>query len=199
MVRVAMVVTNACARTHESYGTPCGCKRPVIVVHAFDRQEVHPMSENHRGVRVMRYRVGRVPYGGTVSTYIGIRRFSAVERTLANDPPALVYCHDADTLRVGIAMKKTHNVPFVFDMHDLQHTWVRYAAPQSNLRALASRRLKQRMLQRAAEAAVIITSSQQVNSEGAEASLNGLPITVLKGTRLRIARFLRSASARLSR
>jgi len=138
-----------------------------VTVHAFDREEGHPMSENHRGVRVMRYRVGRVPYGGTVSTYRGIRRFlRVVERTLANDLPALVYCHDADTLRVGVAMKKTHNVPFVFDMHDLQHTWVRYAAPQSSLRALASRRLKQRMLQRAAEAAVIITSSQQVNTEG---------------------------------
>ncbi|MGA0353385.1 MAG: glycosyltransferase, partial [Poseidonia sp.] len=108
-----------------------------------------------------------VPYGGTVSTYRGIRRFlRVVERTLANDPPALVYCHDADTLRVGTALKKAHGVPFVFDMHDLQHTWVRYAAPQSNLRALASRRLKQRMLQRAAEAGVIITSSQQVRADG---------------------------------
>ena len=169
MVRVAMVVTNACAPDprvlrHAVWMQEAGYR---VTVHAFDREEGHPMSENHRGVRVMRYRVGRVPYGGTVSTYRGIRRFlRVVERTLTNDPPALVYCHDADTLRVGIAMKKTHNVPFVFDMHDLQHTWVRYAAPQSNLRALVSRRLKQRMLQRAAEAAVIITSSQQVKTEG---------------------------------
>ena len=60
-----------------------------VTVHAFDREEHHPMSENHHGVRIMRYRVGRVAYGGTVGTYRGIRRFlRTVERTLVNDPPA---------------------------------------------------------------------------------------------------------------
>ena len=169
MVRVAMVVTNACAPDprvlrHAVWMQEAGYR---VTVHAFDREERHPMSENHRGVRVMRYRVGQVPYGGTISTYRGIRRFlRVVERTLTNDPPALVYCHDADTLEVGMAMKKGNDVPFVFDMHDLQHTWVRYAAPQSTLRAVASRRLKQRMLQRASQASAIITSSQQVKAEG---------------------------------
>lgn len=169
MVRVAMVVTNPCAPDprvlrHAVWMQEAGYR---VTVHAFDREERHPMSENHRGVRIMRYRVGRVPYGGTLSTYAGIRRFlRVVQRTLANDPPALVYCHDADTLRVGTAMKKTHHISFVFDMHDLQHTWVRYAAPQSKVRALVSRRLKQRMLHQAAQAAVIITSSQQVKTNG---------------------------------
>ena len=144
MVRVAMVVTNACAPDprvlrHAVWMQETGYR---VTVHAFDREERHPMSENHRGVRIMRYRVGPVPYGGTVSTYLGIRRFlRVVERTLSNDPPALVYGHDADTLQVGHAMKNEHGIPFVFDMHDLQHTWVRYAAPQSTLRAMASRRL----------------------------------------------------------
>lgn len=169
MVRVAMVVTNACAPDprvlrHAVWMQEAGYR---VTVHAFDREERHPMSENHRGVRIMRYRVGKVPYGGTVSTYLGIRRFlRVVERTLSNDPPALVYCHDADTLQVGHAMKNEHGIPFVFDMHDLQHTWVRYAAPQSTLRAMASRRLKRRMLQRASQAAAIITSSQQVKTDG---------------------------------
>ena len=169
MVRVAMVVTNACAPDprvlrHAVWMQEAGYR---VTVHAFDREERHPMSENHRGVRIMRYRVGQVPYGGTVSTYRGIRRFlRVVERTLSNDPPALVYCHDADTLQVGCTMKNGHGIPFVFDMHDLQHTWVRYAAPQSTLRAMVSRRLKRRMLQRASQAAAIITSSQQVKTDG---------------------------------
>lgn len=124
------------------------------------------MSENHHGVRVMRYRIGKVAYGGTVSTYRGIRRFQrTVLRTLVNDLPALVYCHDADTLRIGHTLKKNHGVPFVFDMHDLQHTWVRYGAPHSRIRAMVSGRMKQRMLTRAKEAATVITSSQQVGVE----------------------------------
>ena len=133
----------------------------------FDREERHPMSENHRGVRIMRYRVGQVPYGGTVSTYRGIRRFSApLSAPCPTTHRPWVYCHDADTLQVGCTMKNGHGIPFVFDMHDLQHTWVRYAAPQSTLRAMVSRRLKRRMLQRASQAAAIITSSQQVKTDG---------------------------------
>ena len=82
-----------------------------------------------------------------MNTYRGIRRFQrTVIRTLTHDPPALVYCHDADTLKIGCALKEAANIPFVFDMHDLQHTWIRYAAPQSRLRSLISGQMKQRML-----------------------------------------------------
>lgn len=166
MVRVAMVVTNACAPDprvlrHAVWMQQAGYQ---VTVHAFDREERHPMSQNHHGVRIMRYRVGRVAYGGTLNTYRGVRRFQrTVIRTLNHDPPALVYCHDADTLRVGCALKDAANVPFVFDMHDLQHTWVRYAAPQSRLRSLISGQMKQRMLSRARSASTIVTSSTQVN------------------------------------
>ena len=50
----------------------CGIE---VTVHAFDREEAHPLSENIGGVRIMRYRAGAVPYGGTLQTYRGIRRF----------------------------------------------------------------------------------------------------------------------------
>ena len=168
MVRVAMVVTNACAPDprvlrHAVWMQQAGYQ---VTVHAFDRSEDQPMSENYRGVRIMRYRLGKVAYGGTISTYRGIRRFHrTVIRTLSHEPPMLVYCHDADTLRIGCELKSLCGVPFVFDMHDLQHTWVRYAAPQSRARAMVSGQMKQRMLSRAAKAEVIITSSQQVNDE----------------------------------
>ena len=166
MVRVAMVVTNACAPDprvlrHARWMQEAGYD---VTVHAFDRGEQHPLSENHHGVRIMRYRLGSVAYGGTLNTYRGIRRFQQkVIRTLVNEPPALVYCHDADTLRVGCALKSANDVPFVFDMHDLQHTWVRFAAPQSRVRAVVSGQMKKRMIHRARQANTIITSSAQVN------------------------------------
>jgi glycosyltransferase involved in cell wall biosynthesis len=168
MVRVAMVVTNACAPDprvlrHAVWMQQAGYQ---VTVHAFDRSENHPMSENYHGVRIMRYRIGKVAYGGTLSTYRGIRRFQrTVIRTLSHDPPHLVYCHDADTLRIGAELKSDGGVPFVFDMHDLQHTWVLYDAPQSRIRAMVSGRMKQRMLSRAAQAETIITSSQQVKKD----------------------------------
>ena len=168
MVRVAMVVTNACAPDprvlrHAVWMHQAGYQ---VTVHAFDRRENHPMSENHQGVRIMRYRIGKVAYGGTVSTYRGIRRFQrTVLRTLGHDLPAMVYCHDADTLRIGYTLKQNHGIPFVFDMHDLQHTWVRYGAPHSRIRALISGQMKQRMLTRAKEATTIITSSQQLDED----------------------------------
>ena len=163
---MAMVVTNACAPDprvlrHARWMQEAGYN---VTVHAFDREEKHALSENHHGVRIMRYRLGPVAYGGTINTYRGIRRFQQkVVRTLANEPPALVYCHDADTLAVGCALKASHNVPFVFDMHDLQHTWIRYAAPQSRIRAGVSGKMKKRMLNRAKQATTIITSSAQLN------------------------------------
>ena len=88
---MAMVVTNACAPDprvlrHARWMQEAGY---TVTVHAFDRGEQHPMSENHHGVRIMRYRLGPVAYGGTINTYRGIRRFQQkVVRTLANEPPA---------------------------------------------------------------------------------------------------------------
>lgn len=167
MVRVAMVVTNACAPDprvlrHATWMHQCGIE---VTVHAFDREEVHPLSENIGGVRIMRYRAGVVPYGGTLQTYRGIRRFhERVIRTLENDPPSLVYCHDADTLRIGELIQRRCGLPFVFDMHDLQHSWIRLSAPQSKVRRFVSGRMKQRMLNRARKASAIITSSGQISA-----------------------------------
>ncbi|MBQ70355.1 MAG: hypothetical protein CMA65_02565 [Euryarchaeota archaeon] len=162
MVRVAMVVTNPCAPDprvlrHAKWLMKAGYR---VTVHAFDRSENHPLSENVDGVRIMRYQIGKASYGGKISTLIGLRKFSRrVRDTLLNDPPGLVYCHDADTLKIGVALKRAKAVPFVFDMHDLHHTWVRMEAPNSLLRSLVSGQYKQKMLSRAKHAECIITSS----------------------------------------
>lgn len=165
MVRVAMVVTNPCAPDprvlrHASWLAKAGYR---VTVHAFDRTESHPLSENINGVRIMRYRVGKVPYGGSISTLLGLKKFTRqVRDTLLHEPPGLVYCHDADTLKIGTSLKRAKSVPFVFDMHDLQHTWVRMESPNSLPRTLVSRRFKQKMLNRAKHAECIITSSKGI-------------------------------------
>ena len=162
MVRVAMVVTNPCAPDprvlrHAKWLVKAGYR---VTVHAFDRSENYPLSENVDGVRIMRYQIGKASYGGKISTLIGLRKFSRrVRDTLLNDPPGLVYCHDADTLKIGVALKRAKAVPFVFDMHDLHHTWVRMEAPNSLLRSFVSGQYKQKMLSRAKHAECIITSS----------------------------------------
>ena len=185
MVRVAMVVTNPCAPDprvlrHAAWMQEAGYR---VTIHAFDRSQSHPTSQSYKGVRIMRYRLGDTPFGGTFDTYRGIRRFQRmVIQTLLHNPPSMVYCHDADTLRVGTALKKSHQIPFVFDMHDLQHTWVRYPAPQSILRTFASGRMKQRMLKRAKLASAIITSSGQVSDEGHRGFLQWLRHHGLDGT-----------------
>ena len=166
MVRVAMVVTNPCAPDprvlrHASWLAKAGYR---VTVHAFDRTESHPLSENINGVRIMRYRVGKVPYGGSISTLLGLKKFTRqVRDTLLHEPPGLVYCHDADTLKIGTALKRAKSVPFVFDMHDLQRTWVRMESPNSLPRTLVSRRFKQKMLNRAKHAECIITSSKGID------------------------------------
>ena len=169
MARIAMVVTNACSPDprvirHASWLVQEGHE---VTVHAFDRQIQFQKSELTDGVRIMRYHLGKTPYGGLMSTALGLRNFvRQVQRGLANEPPDIVYCHDADTLAVGNRMKKDHNIPFVFDMHDLHHTWILMPAPNSLLRKMISKRLEKRMLQRIKAADCIITSSGRLDENG---------------------------------
>ena len=166
MARIAMVVTNACSPdprvlrhaawlVHEGHD---------VTVHAYDRQEQYPMSETHQGARIMRYHIGKSPYGGMLKTAFGIRNFSQnVSRSLATNRPQLVYCHDADTLAIGCVLKKKFNIPLVFDMHDLQHTWIRMPAPNSLLRKILSRLMEKRMVRRLKHVDSIITSSGKIS------------------------------------
>ncbi len=162
MVRAAVVVTNPCAPDprvlrHARWLSECGFS---VTVHAFDRGETHPMSENHHGVRIMRYRLGQHRYGGSYATYRGIRAFQRqVLRTLHHEPPALVYCHDADTLRIGVDLARRFGTPYVFDMHDLQHTWALHTRPKSLVRKQVASGMRRRMLKRAKGASAIITTS----------------------------------------
>jgi glycosyltransferase involved in cell wall biosynthesis len=131
-----------------------------VTVHAFDRLEELPEREEIEGVSVVRHRVGYTPYGGTVSTVRGLRRFrKSVVAALASPSASgvdLVHCHDADTLSVGLA---TQGSRVLFDMHDLHHTWALMPNPRSLVRRAVSSNLRRKMLARASKADAVVTSS----------------------------------------
>jgi glycosyltransferase involved in cell wall biosynthesis len=125
-----------------------------ITIHAFDRLENLPLEEIVEGVQIRRHRAGKTPYGGTISTVIGLRKFrNSVRKSLSGID--LLHCHDADTL----ALSNHVDVPVLFDMHDLHHTWALMPNPRSKIRQYAAKRMKRKMLKQAKRANAIITSS----------------------------------------
>ena len=156
MARIASVVSNGCnpdprvlreARWMADLGHD-------VTIHAFDRQEQYMEIDESNGVQIIRHRVGKTPYGGTISTLMGLRRFrKSVARLLADYD--LLHCHDADTLPLA----KSVPCPVIFDMHDLQHTWIMMPAPHSKIRKFISKRMKSQMLKNAKKADLVITSS----------------------------------------
>lgn len=164
MTKVAMIVTNACCpdprvERHAKWLSQLNCK---VTIHAFDRTQSHSSSESVESVRIMRYHLGNYPYGATKSTYFGIKKFQRMVHTsLLRDPPDLVYCHDADTISIGQKLNKKCAIPFVFDMHDLHHTWITMHHPRSITRKIISKIQKNRMLKHAKNARFVVTSSGQ--------------------------------------
>ena len=158
MARIAAIVTNGCDPDPRVIreGRWLVESGHDVIIHAFDRNQNLPLNEEINGVSIQRHRVGGTPYGGTFSTWNGIRRFlQKVRPELGNVD--LIHCHDADTLPVVNSFK---GKKILFDMHDLQHTWVRMSAPKSLLRKAVSSRMKMKMLARAKKVNAIITSSQ---------------------------------------
>jgi glycosyltransferase involved in cell wall biosynthesis len=164
MTKVAMIVTNACCpdprvERHAKWLSQLNCQ---VTIHAFDRTQEHSLSESVESVRIMRYHIGNYPYGATISTHFGIKKFQRmVSSSLLRDPPDLVYCHDADTISIGQKLSKKCSIPFVFDMHDLHHTWITMNHPRSRTRKIISNIQKNRMLKHAKKAKFVITSSGQ--------------------------------------
>ena len=158
MARIAAIVSNGCspdprvireARWLVESGHD-------VTVHAFDRLQELELEEEIEGVQIKRYRVGHVPYGGTWSTWFGLRKFRRKVSQEIGDIDLLI-CHDADTL---LDLRAPSQIPILFDMHDLQHTWIRLPAPNSLIRKYISRRMKNQMLKNANRVNAIITSSE---------------------------------------
>jgi glycosyltransferase involved in cell wall biosynthesis len=162
MAVIAMIVTNACAPDPrvERAAKWLVEEGHEVIVHAFDRSQSSPKLSEGNGFTIIRHQLGEIPYGGMAKTAFGLRKFhKKVISELITSPPDLIYCHDADTLKVGMSMKKNHSLPFVFDMHDLAHTWILMPAPKSIIRKTFSRIMLKQMLRRAKLAEQIITSS----------------------------------------
>lgn len=162
MAIIAMIVTNACAPDPrvERSAKWLAKEGHEVMIHAFDRSQSLPKSAERNGFTIIRYHLGDIPYGGMIKTAFGLRKFrKKVISMLIESPPDFVYCHDADTLKVGISIKNRHSVPLIFDMHDLAHTWILMPAPKSILRKMLSRIMLKQMLRRARLADKIITSS----------------------------------------
>jgi len=166
MANVAMVVSNACApdpRVERSAAwlTKVGHQ---VTIYAFDRQLTDSPESKRNGYEIKRFQSTRVPYGGLLRTALGLRRFKRhVFYELKAILPDIVICHDADTLDVGIWMKKRFSTTLIFDMHDLHHTWVRIPNPNSLFRKLISNRLQQRLVSSLSGVDKIITSSGKID------------------------------------
>ncbi len=159
---IAMIVTNDCdpdPRVEKSAKWLVE-EGHEVTIYAFDRSQLGEKETQKNGFTIIRYQLGYIPYGGTMKTAFGLRKF---HRKLISDlnrnPPDFVYCHDADTLSVGVSLKNRKSIPFVFDMHDLAHTWVMMPSPKSIIRKIISRMMLKKMLKRATLADKIITSS----------------------------------------
>lgn len=162
MANVAMVVTNACdpdPRVMQSarWLTEQGHK---VTIHAYDRQHISSATSIIDDVKIIRYHLGKSPYGGLLKTGLGIRKFQkSVFSKLIVDSPDIIICHDADTLVVGCRIKQKLGIKLVFDMHDLQHTWVLMPNPKSLTRKAISKVMQRKLLQRLKHVDQIFTSS----------------------------------------
>ena len=162
MANVAMIVTNACdpdPRVMQSarWLTEMGHE---VTIHAYDRQQVSSAVSSIDDVKIVRYHLGKSPYGGLLRTGLGIRKFqNSVYSRLIVESPDVIVCHDADTLAVGCKLKRKSGVKLVFDMHDLQHTWVLMPNPKSLIRKVISRVMRQLLIQRLEQVDQIFTSS----------------------------------------
>jgi len=140
----------------------------TVEIHAFDRHGNLKPKEELNGIKIIRHTNGgsKTPYGGTVRTALGLSKFrKSVIRTLRQNHPDIIHCHDADTLSVGLALSRRGS-KVVFDMHDLHHTWVLMPAPHSLWRRIASRIMCRKMVSRARKADLVITSSGRIKPSG---------------------------------
>ena len=165
MANVAMVVTNACDPDPRVINSARWLSKAGhhVTIHAYDRQHTAELESVIDGVIIKRYQLGKSPYGGMLKTAIGIRKFHKhVLSNLLKSPPNIVVCHDADTLAVGCKLKKKLGVTLIFDMHDLQHTWVLMPSPKSKYRKIISKIMKSRFLARLPQTDLILTSSRSI-------------------------------------
>ena len=167
MANVAMVVTNACDPDPRVINSAKWLAEAGhnVTIHAYDRQHTSEKESIIDGIIISRYQLGKTPYGGLVNTALGLKKFTkTVISKIKTALPDVIVCHDADTLAIGCKFKKSFGTPVVFDMHDLQHTWILIPSPHSLIRQIISRRMKNRLLNRLSLVDCIVTSSGSIEN-----------------------------------
>ena len=171
LAHIAMVVSNPCDPDPrvEKEALALVSAGHRVTIHALDREETRPKEELLNGVRILRYRVGITPRGAPnlitgARVLRGLKNFrKAVATTLETENVDVVHCHDADTLWVGLRIKRKNGTKVVFDMHDLAHTWARMTNPASIIRRIAASGIERRLIRRLKACDLVITSSGSVS------------------------------------
>ena len=74
---IAMIVTNACdpdPRVEKSAKWLVE-EGHEVTIYAFDRSQLGEVKTDKNGFTIIRYQLGDIPYGGTVKTVFGLRKF----------------------------------------------------------------------------------------------------------------------------
>jgi len=162
MARIAMVVTNACSpdprvQRHARWMSELGHD---VTIHAFDRRQKHLKDEEVEDYKIVRHHIGNYDYGAKLSTIRGLRKFTnAMKKELNSDSYDLVYCNDADTLKIGINGAKK-GLKMIFDMHDISHTWIENS--KIPFAKIISTRMEGKMISNAKKADLIFTTSKSL-------------------------------------
>jgi glycosyltransferase involved in cell wall biosynthesis len=90
-----------------------------VTVVAWDREGVFPAQESDHGFSIQRVHDVRSTYGAGIRQVLRLPRFWLhAWRHLNRLRPAVVHCHDFDTLPPGWLWAKLHGRPVIYDAHE---------------------------------------------------------------------------------
>ena len=131
-----------------------------VTIYAYDRMKESEKTSLVQGVKILRFQHGNSPYGGTIKTITGKKRFLKFAITeIKKSPPEIVFCHDGDTLQAGVYLKRKLNICLILDMHDLHFSWPRMNNPRSFSRRLVSKYQQKQFEKHLTKPDLIFTSS----------------------------------------
>ncbi|MBE2234656.1 MAG: glycosyltransferase family 4 protein [Anaerolinea sp.] len=120
-MRVAMLLSNAYRpdpRVLKEARSLAGAGYEVTVI-AWDREGTYPAQQQTEGFAVQRVQDVRSSYGAGLRQALRLPRFwLAAWRRLSQLRPAVVHCHDFDTLPPGWLWAKLHRRPVIYDAHE---------------------------------------------------------------------------------
>lgn len=101
----------------------------IVTIHCLDRNCNLIQKETLDKINIKRYRVGKIKSGNIISVGIGLFKFyNQVQKKILQENKRnkidIVHCHDFDTMKVGIYLKKRLKIKLVYDIHDLYESFL---------------------------------------------------------------------------